>query len=82
MRQRHGFWALTPWEATKKPITWTLKSKHLVGKAFDACPVRNGKAWWGAPQDVWDKMGEIGESVGLKWGGRWKNKDSPHFEEP
>ena len=26
-------------------------------------------------------MGEIGESCGLKWGGRWKDlPDTPHFE--
>lgn len=60
--------------------TWTLDSKHIQGKAIDFVPVRNGKAWWTAPENVWETMGEIGEAAGLKWGGRWKNKDCPHFE--
>lgn len=28
----------------------------------------------------WEKVGEIGESVGLEWGGRWKHPDRPHFQ--
>lgn len=60
--------------------TWTLDSKHIQGKAIDFVPVKNGKAWWNAPEIVWETMGEIGEAAGLKWGGRWKNKDCPHFE--
>lgn len=60
--------------------TWTLDSKHIQGKAIDFAPVKDGKVWWSAPATVWETMGEIGESCGLKWGGRWKNKDCPHFE--
>ncbi len=26
------------------------------------------------------EIGEIGESVGLKWGGRFSSPDYPHFE--
>lgn len=81
LRKVHGFWELTETEAKSKIITWTLNSKHMLGKAFDAVPLnKDGAVWWNAPQEVWDKMGAIGESVGLMWGGRWKNKDSPHFE--
>jgi len=79
-RKMHGFWELTETEAKSKIITWTLYSKHMEGKAFDAVPLKDGKPWWNAPQEVWEKMGEISEGVGLMWGGRWKNKDSPHFE--
>lgn len=80
-RKMHGFWELTETEAKSKVITWTLYSKHMTGKAFDAVPLnKDGVVWWNAPQEVWDKMGNIGEGVGLMWGGRWKNKDSPHFE--
>ena len=28
----------------------------------------------------WERVGEIGESVGLEWGGRWKHPDRPHFQ--
>ena len=61
--------------------THTLQSNHMSGKACDFVPCKDGKIWWGAPEPVWERMGEIGEANGLKWGGRWKDfKDSPHFE--
>lgn len=80
IRKAHKFWPLLASDAISKQITWTLKSKHMDGKAFDAVPRNEKGDWWNAPDDVWEKMGVIGESCGLKWGGRWKNKDSPHFE--
>ena len=69
-------------EAEAKQIkTKTLNSNHMGGKACDFVPVKDGKIWWNAPEAVWERMGEIGEDNGLKWGGRWKDfKDSPHFE--
>lgn len=61
--------------------TNTLRSNHMSGKAVDFVPVKDGKLWWNAPDEVWRVMGEIGESCGLKWGGRWKElPDCPHFE--
>ena len=75
-----GLYKLTTEEALTKN-TWTLESKHIEGKAVDLAPMKNGKIWWSAPSSVWTLIGEIGESVGLKWGGRWKGKeDTPHFE--
>lgn len=35
------------------------------------------KDWYDGP---WGHIGEIGESCGLDWGGRWKRPDRPHFE--
>ena len=61
--------------------TNTLRSNHMSGRAADFVPVKNGRPWWNAPKEVWEVMGEVGESCGLKWGGRWKElKDCPHFE--
>ena len=61
--------------------TNTLRSNHMSGRACDFVPVKDGRLWWNAPDEVWNIMGEIGEACGLKWGGRWKElKDSPHFE--
>jgi peptidoglycan L-alanyl-D-glutamate endopeptidase CwlK len=75
-----GLYALSTEEANTKN-TWTLESKHIEGKAVDIAPMKNGVIWWNAPAEVWQTMGEIGESCGLKWGGRWKDcKDTPHFE--
>lgn len=68
-------------------VTWTMKSKHLEGKAFDIALVRDGKAHWNTKIDVnenevpdYREAGSIGESVGLVWGGRWKTPDLPHFQ--
>lgn len=75
-----GLWKIGPVEASKK-ITWTMESKHIQGKAVDIVPVdETGKPWWNAPPKVWEGIGIIGENCGLKWGGRWKQKDLPHFE--
>lgn len=67
-------------EECRTPVTWTLDSKHIQGRAIDIVPVKNSKIWWNAPKEVWEAMGECGESAGLKWGGRWKNQDCPHYE--
>ena len=76
-----GLWALTDKEAVT-PSTWTLKSRHLEGKAVDLAPSKDGKTiWWDAPDTVWQRMGEIGKQFGLAWGGDWPQKDRPHFEE-
>lgn len=71
-------------DEAKRPVTWTLKSRHLDGKAVDLAPSRDGKSpWWDAPPAVWERMGLIGQAFGLSWGGTWpdRKKDSPHFEE-
>ena len=69
-------------EECKQKVTWTLNSKHIEGKAIDFVPVKNGNYWWTAPDEVWERMGVIGEQCGLQWGGRWEGdqKDRPHFQ--
>ena len=49
-------------------------------RALDVVPMVMGKPMWDAENPLWKRLGEIGESVGLKWGGRWKKPDKPHFE--
>ena len=82
MYEAAGLWNISSVEATKM-ITWTLKSNHILGRAVDLVPTRHGAVWWMAPEQVWTRMGEIGEKHGMSWGGRWpdKKKDSPHFED-
>ena len=80
--QAAGLWKLTDKE-TQTPTTWTLKSKHLEGKAIDICPSRDGKAaWWDAPDAVWKRMSIIGQSYGMESGYTWAppKQDRPHFE--
>ncbi len=69
-----------------KGVSWTTHSKHLDGDAIDICPYAiydvdgPDKLNWNAGHPVWKRIGEIGESLGLRWGGRWKQKDMGHFE--
>lgn len=56
------------------------QSFHNWRVAFDFVPVVNGKAAW---NDValFTKCGEIAESVGLEWAGRWvKFKELAHCQ--
>lgn len=59
----------------------SYQSMHQWGVAFDYCR-NDGK---GAYYDdgFFDKVGAIGQSIGLEWGGAWKSiKDKPHFQLP
>ena len=66
--------------------SWTVRSKHLDGDAIDVCPFKewqlNGpdKLQWNSDDPVWQRIGKIGEDLGLRWGGRWTVKDMGHFE--
>jgi len=46
------------------------QSFHNWKVAFDFCPIVNGKAMW-SDTALFTKCGEIAESVGLEWAGRW-----------
>ena len=57
-------------------------------RAFDIAITRDGKPVWDVKVDVnqdhisdYEQAGKIGESVGLRWGGKFKSPDMPHFEE-
>lgn len=56
------------------------RSKHQYGLAVDVVPmVKNLPQWNNAK--LWKKIGVIGESLGLRWGGRWRSLYDPgHFE--
>lgn len=57
------------------------QSKHNIRCAFDCVPLVAGKAIWDKTNPIWQDIGKIGESVGLKWAGNWKRfKEYPHFE--
>lgn len=56
------------------------QSYHNYRLAFDAAPVVNGDIDWDN-EALFNKMGKIGQSVGLEWGGSWTSfKDTPHFQ--
>lgn len=68
-------------------VTWARAgdSWHNWRRAFDVVPLRNGKPVWsirGYDKELWMKVGELGESVGLEWGGSWdRHPDYPHFQD-
>ena len=56
------------------------QSFHNWRVAFDFVPIVNGKAMW-ADTALFTKCGEIAESVGLEWAGRWKTfKELAHCQ--
>ena len=51
---------------------------HGSGLAFDICQNIKGKEW---DIDFLNKVGKIGVTLGLEWGGNWKKfVDRPHFQ--
>ena len=61
---------------------FTYSSMHQWGVAFDF--YRNdGKGAYNTADNFFQKVGKIGKSIGLEWGGSWKSfKDMPHFQLP
>jgi hypothetical protein len=63
------------------------RSKHEQGRAFDVAFLNADGTW--SYDGHWLTIGELGESLGLRWGGRWRRGqwkgtlgDRPHFELP
>lgn len=58
------------------------QSAHQHGLAIDIVPIVSGKLQW-KNKMLWKKIGTIGESLGLTWGGRFRRLYDPgHFELP
>lgn len=57
-------------------------SKHNFGVAFDVAPIKDGKVYYPNDTALWKRIGQIGKSLGLKWGGDWSKPDLLHFEHP
>ena len=61
-------------------------SWHEFRRAFDVAEEDRTPSDIGAPglgpedEAWWNKVGDIGEAIGLEWGGRWKHPDRPHFQ--
>lgn len=56
------------------------QSFHNYRVAFDFVPVINGKPVWD-DTSLFEKCGEIAESIGLEWAGKWKTfKELAHCQ--
>jgi len=67
-----------------KPVTWTMESRHLEGKALDIWPTKKGKIWWApATWAGWARMAEIAARHGIEAGYNWQGdeQDPAHFQE-
>lgn len=54
-------------------------SNHNFGIAFDLTEFKNGVPVWDSLN--YKVVGELGKTLGLSWGGDWKNiSDEPHYE--
>lgn len=62
-------------------LTKARQSRHVTGTAFDVSFTgfsRNQAL--ALPRWVWEAVGEAGERMGLRWGGRFKDYDPFHFD--
>ena len=56
------------------------ESFHNYGLAFDFAPIEHGKIDWN-DLDLFRRCGEIGESCGLEWAGRWQRfREMAHLQ--
>jgi len=57
------------------------RSWHVWGRAIDLLIVRDGKIVGNSNDKVYDRLGELAESIGMKWGGNFPGwRDAIHFE--
>lgn len=75
-------------------VSWTKHSKHLpqppeeLSEAIDIVPIailELHKPNWDPDNPMWEKIGLVGEALGLEWGGRWTSindgkGDPSHFQ--
>lgn len=60
----------------------SYSSHHQWGTAFDIYR-SDGKGVYTDSDGFFEKVGKIGKSIGLEWGGDWKSPvDKPHFQLP
>lgn len=58
----------------------SYSSMHQWGIAFDICR-NDGQGAYNESGQFFEKVGEIGKSIGLEWGGDWTSIiDKPHFQ--
>lgn len=87
LRAMAGLSAITE-ERNEKTITGVRTSVHQFGLAFDiALKTEAGGVHWDTKADInarggpdYNELGEVGEALGLLWGGRFRSRDLVHFE--
>lgn len=75
-------------DAVARGVSWTMNSRHLTGDAIDVAPYETyalhgaDKIKWDDSDPAWDRIGAIGQKLGLKWGvvKNGMRIDKGHFE--
>lgn len=81
LRKEIGLYSI-PESENIRPVTKALpgQSLHNYGLAVDVVPLSLGKPVWDN-EEIWQKIGEIGEACGLEWYGHNPSfKEFPHFQ--
>lgn len=56
------------------------QSMHQYRVAWDAVPLIGGKPAW-SNSELYLRMGEAAEALGIEWAGRWKSfRETAHFQ--
>ena len=79
---------IVTWTLKSKHLLKTYQDNKRYSLAFDVAIIKpNTKIiLWDKPdinnnnRNDYMELGELGEKIGLIWGGRFKNPDMPHFE--
>jgi peptidoglycan L-alanyl-D-glutamate endopeptidase CwlK len=74
-------------QCVAKGVSWVAHSKHEVGLAMDIVPYQRYTAHgdvillWDSKDPIWQRVGELAEGRGLRWGGRFRPRpDLGHVE--
>lgn len=85
----NGVWTVVDKDKVVTNAQTAQQTRHGQGRAVDIWVLLpNGKPLLYPSQSaqfegLYTALGELGESMGLTWGGRWTTlKDRPHFEDP
>lgn len=72
-----------PQKTLKKPVTnaGPGQSMHQYGLAYDCVPMNGGKPLWD-DLEAYNRIGFLGEKIGLNWAGRWRGalREMAHFQ--
>jgi len=71
-------------EMVAKGASRTMRSRHLTGHAVDLAAFIGRRVSWEWPlyEQIYEAMKYSADELGvpIKWGGKWKFRDGPHYQ--
>jgi protein-disulfide isomerase-like protein with CxxC motif len=83
LRAKAGLYLLRSERDNARPITWTLKSRHIDGCAMDVLPLDGrGHPTWDLAhyRTEFETIRNGARAAGLVCGADWQTPDWPHYE--